>query len=108
MRIARCLAPLGLLFMVCCTQSPKTNPYYPVLTEHVDEKRGGVQLETVLSTANVNAGTFGKVLTWTLPVSQYSTPGLKDRVYGQPLFVNKAVNHNLVIVATDTNMIYAF
>ncbi|HWY21862.1 MAG TPA: hypothetical protein VNX26_11630 [Candidatus Acidoferrum sp.] len=108
MRIARCLALLVLLFTLCCTPSTKTNPYYPVLTQHVDEKRSGVQLETVLSTTNVNAGTFGKVLTWTLPVSQYSTPGLKDRVYGQPLFVNKGVNHNLVIVATDTNMVYAF
>lgn len=78
-----------------------------MLTQHNDERRSGVQLETLLNTSNVHAGTFGKLFTRTLPVSPNSTSALKDRIYGQPLLVTNAVP-NVVIVATDTNMVYAF
>jgi hypothetical protein len=74
-----------------------------VLTQHNDNARTGQNLnETVLTTKNVTAGTFGRLMT--LPVE-----GL---IMAQPLVVTAtSVNgalHNVLIVATMHNMVYAF
>lgn len=75
-----------------------------VTTWHNDIARTGVQPnETVLTPANVNAQQFGKL--FTLPV-------IGD-VYAQPLYLsqyvmNDGLPHNVLIVATAQDNIYAF
>jgi len=74
-----------------------------VLTQHNDNTRAGWNShETALTTSNVNAQQFGKVLT--LPVS--------DQVFAQPLVVGHVHiagdDHNVVYIATVDNALYAF
>src|SRR5450631_308364 len=74
-----------------------------VVTQHNDLKRTGWNsAEKQLTQANVSGGNFGKIFTRTVD----------DQIYCQPLIVNQ-VNigggvHNIVIVATVNNSVYAF
>jgi len=75
----------------------------PVLTQHNDSSRTGQNLtETILNTTNVNSNQFGKL--FALPIT--------GQAYAQPLYVpgvtiNGAV-HNVLIVATEEDLVYAF
>jgi len=74
-----------------------------VLTQHNDNSRAGWnEHETALTTSNVNAQHFGKVLTL----------AVDDQVFAQPLVVGhvhiKGGDHNVVYVATVGNTLYAF
>ena len=74
-----------------------------VLTQHNDNSRAGWnEHETALTTSNVNAQHFGKVLTL----------AVDDQVFAQPLVVGhvhiKGGDHNVVYVATVNNTLYAF
>lgn len=74
-----------------------------VLTNRFDNGRTGSNLqETVLTTSNVNKDKFGLL----------SSKTIKGFVFGQPLYVPGVMvggaKHNVVYVATESNMIYAF
>src|SRR5579859_3762591 len=75
-----------------------------ILTQHNDNARTGTNLnESILNSANVNVGQFGKLF----------SHAVQGQIYAQPLFVPfvsipaKGV-HNIVIVATMENWLYAF
>jgi hypothetical protein len=74
-----------------------------VLTYHNNNARTGLDSsETKLTLSNVNSGTFGKLFT-------VSTDGLVD---GEPLYLSsvpvQGVTHNLLIVVTEHDSVYAF
>src|SRR5215472_15779881 len=75
----------------------------PVLTQHNDNSRSGQNTnEKILTTSNVNVSQFGKL--FALPVT--------GQVYAQPLYVPGVniggVTHNVLIVATEADLVYAF
>src|ERR1700759_806039 len=75
-----------------------------VLTQHNNLSHTGANLaETVLNTSNVNTNSFGLL---------YSRP-VDDQIYSQPLILTNVDipgkgAHNLVVVATVNDTIYAF
>jgi hypothetical protein len=88
-----------LSFMFVLSASAQT----PVLTQHNDAARTGQNTsETILTTTNVNVNQFGKL--FALPVDA--------QVYAQPLYVPgvtvNGATHNVLIVATENDTVYAF
>jgi hypothetical protein len=81
---------------------PSTIAQPDVLTYHNNNRRTGENLqETILTPANVNSRTFGKLFA-------YNVDGY---VYAQPLYVsglNASGASNVVFVATEHNSVYAF
>ncbi len=79
-------------------------PNQDVLTFHNDNARTGQNLnESILTTANVNMSTFGKL--FTVPVD--------GKVDAEPLYAGNVgipggTAHNLLIVATEHGSVYAF
>ncbi|MGA3190546.1 MAG: pyrrolo-quinoline quinone [Bryobacteraceae bacterium] len=75
-----------------------------VLTWHNDQARSGQNLnETILTPANVNAATFGRL--FTIPVD--------GKVDAQPLYVSSiersgGIAHNVVYIVTEHDSAYAF
>ncbi len=74
-----------------------------IVTQHADNGRTGLNSsETILTPANVNQSTFGKLF----------EKGVDGDMYGQPLYVGAlgigGGVHNVVFVSTANNSIYAF
>ena len=74
-----------------------------VIMNHNDLKRTGWNSnETILSTDNVSSGNFGKVF----------SRDVDDQIYAQPLVLSHISigggTHNIVLVATVNNTLYAF
>jgi hypothetical protein len=80
------------------------------VTLHQNAMRTGwYQSETALTTSNVNSSSFGTVTSLVAPAGM---PAF-GKVYAQPLYATSetgpdGLKHNLVIVATSTDQVYAF
>jgi FtsP/CotA-like multicopper oxidase with cupredoxin domain len=90
--------------------SPTTGNPQDNITFHQNAMRTGwYQAETTLTTANVSSSSFGVVGSLKAPSG---LPAF-GKVYAQPLYVTNetgpdGLQHNLVIVATSTDQVYAF
>lgn len=85
------------------TPTPMVAAAFNVLTYHNDNARTGQQShEPVLTPANVNSGSFGKLFVLSVD----------GKVDAEPLYVSGVTvagkSHNIVIVATEHDSVYAF
>jgi hypothetical protein len=88
----------GLMFL-CFNSFAQVN----VIMNHNDLKRTGWNnKETILATDNISNGNFGKIF----------SRSVDDQIYAQPLVLSNVSigggTHNIVIVATVNNTLYAF
>ena len=98
------LTAIGVLGFLCASLCFPALAQVNVLTQHNDNTRSGLNPnETILTPSNVNAATFGPIL---------SRP-VDGMIAAQPLYVSN-VNipgqglHNVVYVATLHDSVYAF
>ncbi len=95
-----------IFFVLClgCSLAWGQNNYNDVLTQHNDNTRSGLNAnETLLTPANVNVNSFGKLF----------TQNVDGAIAGQPLYASQVTMndgniHNVVFVATQNNTVYAF
>jgi len=75
-----------------------------VLTERYDNARTGLNPnETILTPANVNSASFGKIHSYGVDSSMYAQP-----LYVQNLNIPGKGVHNVIFVATEHDTVYAF
>lgn len=97
------LSARSLLLATLITGLTASGVCQDVLTYHNNNSRNGLDnKETILTLTNVNSASFGKL--FTLPAD-----GLVD---AEPLYISnvsiRGVMHNLVIVATEHDTVYAY
>src|SRR5205085_6897936 len=104
MRVAR-FWRLPLLIALTYTL-PLATGQVAITTYHADNARTGQNVnEQILTPANVNVNSFGKVFSYSLPSDSYA--------YAQPLYLpNVSIPgqgfHNVLYVATQRNVVYGF
>src|SRR4051812_16903513 len=75
-----------------------------VTTWHNDLTRQGLNTnETVLTPANVNSSSFGKLFSYSVTGQVYAEP-----LYASNLAMGALETHNVVFVVTENNDVYAF
>lgn len=97
---------LAILFLLCIQHRAigQSGSFTGVLTYHNDNLRTGQNLaETILTPSNVNQSQFGLLF----------TAAVDGEIYAQPLYVPavaiaKKGTHNIVIVTTENDSVYAF
>jgi hypothetical protein len=92
----------GLVLLACLAATIACSWATDVATYHNDNTRSGLNnKETILTTANVNSSSFGKVLT--IPVD-----GVID---AEPLYLSgvsiSGVTHNVLYIVTENDSVYA-
>ena len=98
--VARVCSALLTILVAALAVNAQTS----ILTQHYDNQRTGQNTaETVLTPANVNSTTFGKLFAL----------GVDGYVYAQPLYVPGVVipgqgTHNVLYIATEHDSVYAF
>jgi hypothetical protein len=86
------------------TLEPRCMLSVNVTTWHNDlTRQGDNTAETVLTPANVNSGTFGKLFSYSVTGQAYAEP-----LYVSNLNMGALGTHNVVFVATENNDVYAF
>jgi outer membrane protein assembly factor BamB len=88
---------LSLLFAVCCTAALAANAQVNVMQEHNNPSRDGVYIDAGFTPAA--AAQLTRDLNFNGTIS--------GNVYGQPLYIEGGPNGPMVIVATESNNIYA-
>src|SRR5580704_12050497 len=102
--ISKICVKTALVVLAVLLASLAASAQTSILTQHYDTARTGQNTsESVLNPTNVNSTTFGKL--FSIPVQGY--------VYAQPLYVPAVVipgngTHNVLYVATEHDMLYAF
>jgi Fn3 associated/Chitobiase/beta-hexosaminidase C-terminal domain len=106
-RILRSVSRSGLLCLLVALAAltARAQVTVSVLTQHNDIARTGQNTsETILNTSNVKSPGFAKRFALTVPG--------QGQVYAQPLYVPNVtiggVAHNVLIVATEQDFVYAF
>ncbi|HZQ93684.1 MAG TPA: pyrrolo-quinoline quinone [Candidatus Sulfotelmatobacter sp.] len=100
-RSGRPLLPVAAAFLAALLWGTVTAGQ-EVRTYHNNNARSGYMKETILTTANVNFTTFGKLF----------TIAVDGKVDAQPLYLSSVATttgtHNLLIVATEHDSMYVF
>ncbi len=101
--IGSCAGFTGILFAAGLIFSPLSSPAVNITTQHADNNRTGLNAsETILTPANVNQTTFGKLFEKSVDGDMYPQP-----LYLQGVSIGGGT-HNVVYCATANNSIYAF
>ncbi len=98
------LSTLAVMFFVLSLGFSLAWGQNDVLTQHNDNTRSGLNAnETLLTPANVNVNSFGKLFTQTVDGIIVGQP-----LYASQVLMNDGLVHNVVYVATQNNTVYAF
>ncbi len=97
---------LALLFLLFLSYPAigKAASFAGVLTYHNDNLRTGQNLsETILTPSNVNSAQFGLLFTASVDAQIYAQP-----LYVPAVAIPKNGTHNIVIIVTENDSVYAF
>ena len=95
---------VGMAFSIALVTSLSASAQVNVLTYHYDNTRQGANVnETILTPGNVNSTSFGQLFSYAVDGSVYAQP-----LYVSALSIPGQGTHNVVLVATEHDSVYAF